>query len=46
MENRDNIVLSKIVEYCDDINDTLARFGDELEQFIADKDFQKSICMS
>ncbi len=44
--NRDYSVLEHIVRYCDDIADTLNRFGDDYAIFQKDKDFKNSISMS
>ncbi len=46
MENNNNLIVNKILNYCQDINETVERFGDSLEVFTKDKDFQKSICFS
>lgn len=44
--NRDKNVLAHIIQYCDDIADTLQRFGNEFSVFQQDKDFKNSISMS
>ncbi|MDR3154134.1 MAG: DUF86 domain-containing protein [Deltaproteobacteria bacterium] len=43
---RNYSILSHIFEYCIQISNTQKRFGDSLEQFLLDKDYQQSIMMS
>ena len=38
--------IQHIVRYCDEIAETMARFGSEEESFFADKDYRKSIALS
>lgn len=43
---RDLQRLDHIRDYCEDIPETVKRFGDDFDIFISDKDYQKSILMS
>ena len=45
MNGKNIEVLHKISNYCDLINGTVNRFGNELTAFMNDKDYQDSICM-
>jgi uncharacterized protein with HEPN domain len=38
--------LEHIIDYCEDIKDSLERFGANLDSFLADRDFYNSISMS
>lgn len=44
--NRDKNVLEHIIRYCDDIADTLTRFGADFAVFEQDKDYKNLISMS
>ena len=46
MKNADRQRLEHIVDYCSDIEDSLNRFGCDLNVFIADRDFYNSVSMS
>ncbi len=39
-------VLEHIQAYCVDVEDTIARFGKDIEIFRKDKDYRNSVCMS
>lgn len=44
--NRDFNILEHIIQYCNDIETTLDRFGKDYAIFQSDKDFKNSISMS
>jgi uncharacterized protein with HEPN domain len=46
MNNRDEQILHHIYDYCEEISDTIARFGNDYTVFHQDLDFYKSISMS
>jgi len=46
MKSADEQRLDHILDYCCDIEDSLDRFGHDLETFIADRDFYNSVSMS
>ena len=46
MKQRDIEQLTKIIEYCDVINNTIQRYGDEIEIFSKDIDYQNSVSFS
>lgn len=46
MKDKNIEVLNKMYNYCNDIDNSLKRFGDNLESFINDKDYQNTVCMS
>lgn len=39
-------LISHILSYCNEIKNTLSRFGDDINIFINDTDYRKSVCMS
>lgn len=43
---KDKRILEHIRDYCNDIQATVQRFGDNKENFIEDRDYRNSICMS
>lgn len=45
MNNKDQLILQKIVEYCDQISETCAAFGNSLEGFSSSHIFQNACCM-
>ncbi len=45
MEQRDKIILEKIVSYCKRIAENLARYEDSYEAFLQDHMFQDACCM-
>lgn len=45
VSERDLSILRHIVSYCDDIADTVRRFGDSLETFSADKVYRNACAM-
>lgn len=44
--NRDGNILEHIIQYCDDIANSLERFGNDYEVFQNDRDFKNSVSMS
>lgn len=46
MKNADCQRLEHICDYCEDIKDSLDRFGCRLDAFIVDRDFYNSVSMS
>lgn len=42
----DKKILEKIIEYCLRISNSVERFGDSLDSFCKDYDFQNSVCMN
>jgi uncharacterized protein with HEPN domain len=46
MRSADEQRLEHIVDYCNDIEDSVKRFGSDLDLFIADRDFYNSVSMS
>lgn len=46
MNSRERDVLSRILEYCAEIEETMSRFGDDIELFTQDKDYKKSVVFS
>lgn len=46
MSPRDEQRLKKVVEYCQRIGRTVSRYGNSLDQFQKDEDYQQSICFS
>ena len=45
MNNKDRLILQKIVEYCDQISETCSVFGNSLEGFSNSHIFQNACCM-
>lgn len=45
MEQRDKIILEKIVSYCKRIANNLSRYDDSYEAFVQDHMFQDACCM-
>lgn len=45
MPNRIESVLEHIAYYCAEIQNSRKRYGDNLESFVADRDYQRSVCM-
>ncbi len=43
---KDNILLDRIVAYCDEIEEDRNRFGDSLDDFLEDSSYQRSCCMN
>lgn len=43
---RDINILEHIKRYCDGIQNSISRFGDDFELFIMDMDFKNSVSMS
>ncbi|MCL2634700.1 MAG: DUF86 domain-containing protein [Oscillospiraceae bacterium] len=46
MIDKDILRIQRIKEYCEEINETVERFGVDYSVFIGDKDYYKSISMS
>ncbi|MCD8224129.1 MAG: DUF86 domain-containing protein [Clostridiales bacterium] len=46
MTEKDRLLLSMIMDYCQDIQSTIQRFGGDKDLFDTDKDFRNSLCMS
>ena len=46
MKSSDEQRLEHILDYCQDIEDSLDRFGRDLDVFVADRDFYNSVSMS
>ncbi|MDR3136304.1 MAG: DUF86 domain-containing protein [Coriobacteriales bacterium] len=46
MKNVDHQHIEYILRYCDEISETLSRFGNDFDTFASDADFHKSISMS
>lgn len=46
MNNREYDILEHILQYCHEINETVARFGDSYEAFKQDRDYKNSIALS
>lgn len=46
LNDRDQIHLLRIYELCEAIERTIIRFGDDLNLFCNDMDYQNSVCMS
>ena len=42
MKDNRNLILKKIIEYCDSIDECIAFFGDDEETFLSNKIYQKS----
>ncbi|MBQ9875365.1 MAG: DUF86 domain-containing protein [Thermoguttaceae bacterium] len=42
MKRTDRVILNKIVYYCDEIANDLARFGNDIESFRRDTSYQRS----
>ena len=45
MNNRDNDILLKIVEYCDEIKNTQQRFGDDISSLQSDSAYRNAVSM-
>ena len=45
MNARDLDILEHIANYCNEITSALQRFGDDLDSFLADKDYQAAVSM-
>ena len=45
MESRDITILKHMLRYCDEIQKTINRFGNNLENFQKDSDYKDSISM-
>ena len=43
-DNKD--IIEHIERHCEDIKNTIQRFGNDLDVFLRDDDYQRSICMS
>jgi len=46
MKERDIDILKHIVSYCNDIAESISRFGNTLEDLTADKDYRYSVSLS
>lgn len=46
MNNREYDILEHILQYCQEINETVARFGNSYEVFSQDRDYKNSIALS
>ena len=46
MKRRDIDILNHIIGYCEDIQKTMARFGEDKMVFESDRDYCNSVCMS
>lgn len=46
MNNREYDILRHILQYCQEIDETVARFGDSYEVFTQDRDYKNSIALS
>ena len=44
--NRDAQILAHILEYCNRIEKTLSRFGQEFDVFLEDQDYMDSVSMN
>lgn len=44
--NKTISILEHILMYCQDIENTIKRFGEDKEIFVDDRDYRNSICMS
>lgn len=45
MENRDHTILKHMLKYCYEIEKTIERFGNSLEEFKRDNDYKDSLSM-
>ena len=45
IENRDRLILNKIIGYCDRVRDNLNRYQSSYEAFLQDYLFQDACCM-
>lgn len=45
-DERNGFYILKIQEYCERIEESVARFGDSFETFTSDADFRDAICMN
>ncbi len=45
MRNSDIVVLSRIIKYCEDIDDLMKRYGSDMEKYKTDISFQYSCNM-
>lgn len=45
MENRDIIILKHMLKYCNEIEKTIKRFGDSIDNFQNDNDYKDSLSM-
>ena len=45
MDNRDVTVLKHMLKYCNEIGNTINRFGNDIEIFKADNDYKDSLSM-
>lgn len=46
MNNREYDILRHILRYCQEVDETVARFGDSYEVFTQDRDYKNSIALS
>ncbi len=46
MQSPDKQRISHILEYCQEIENTVARYGDSFDVFDKDLDYQRSVCFS
>ena len=46
MKSSDEQRLEHILDYCQDIEDSLDRFGRDLDVFVADRDFYNSVSIT
>ena len=46
MKERDIEVLKHIISYCNDISESISRFGSSLEDLASDKDYKYSVSLS
>jgi len=46
MKERDIDIIRHIAGYCNDISETISRFGNTLDDLIADKDYRYSVSLS
>lgn len=45
MDNRDITIIKHMLKYCEEINKTIERFGNDIEKFKADNDYKDSLSM-
>lgn len=45
MESRDIMILKHMLKYCNEIEKTIHRFGDNIEEFKKDNDYKDSLSM-
>ena len=43
---KDEVLLRRIIEYCEEIQEDCTRFGDSLDDFLEDSSYQRSCCMN